>query len=330
MDPLPIGPHTKLPEPAHARDGVAGRYSKTRTRAASREAQRRGGRTEEVQVERRNQARSERADETRAPHRDRRLRSKSRTQGQRPQADRPEVEQARPQGARRDSVGNEFATRLQSKARSTSKLSSQSGAVKLADQSTQQESPALAAAVTLAKPAASATQPAATQSPGKVTATPARGAAVSLVANAGVQAKEAKQRVGVATQPEAVPTPERDQASEVLRQVRLQLFPEARTATVYLKPAELGRVSIQLMVEGEQVQAIIRAESPEALTALEQHMPELQASLADRGFADADLDLALGFERDDNEQLSSASAVEPSPDQIHRLFANAEGVDFYA
>ena len=154
--------------------------------------------------------------------------------------------------------------------------------------------------------------------------------AATLVADTGIQAKEAKQRVSVATQREAAPTPERDQASEVLRQVRLQLFPEARTATVYLKPAELGRISIQLMVEGEQVQAIIRAESPEALTALEQHMPELQASLADRGFADAELDLALGFEGDDDEQLSSASAVEPSPDQIHRLFANAEGVDFYA
>ena len=110
----------------------------------------------------------------------------------------------------------------------------------------------------------------------------------------------------------------------------MQLFPEARTATVYLNPAELGRVSIRLVVDGDQVQVIVRAESPEALAALEQHMPELEASLSDRGFKDAQLDLALGFEGDDKDQLPSASAVEPSPDHIHRLFANAEGVDFYA
>ena len=134
----------------------------------------------------------------------------------------------------------------------------------------------------------------------------------------------------MATPREAAPTPERDQASDVLRQVRLQLFPEARTATVRLKPAELGRVSIRLVVDGDQVQAIVRAESPEALAALEQHMPELQASLGDRGFADAELDLALGFEGEDTDQLSGDNAIEPSPDQIHRLFANAEGVDFYA
>jgi hypothetical protein len=131
--------------------------------------------------------------------------------------------------------------------------------------------------------------------------------------------------------PEApAPTPERDQASDVLRQVRLQLFPEARTATVHLKPTELGRVSIKIVVDGDEVQAIVRAESPEALAALEQHMPELQASLGDRGFADAELDLALGFEGENEEHLNGERVVEPSPDQIHRLFANAEGVDFYA
>jgi hypothetical protein len=148
--------------------------------------------------------------------------------------------------------------------------------------------------------------------------------------HAGTQGKEVKERGDVSAPREAAPTPERDQASDVLRQVRLQIFPEARTATIYLKPAELGRVSIRILMDGDQVQAIVRAESPEALSALEQHMPELQASLNDRGFADAQLDLALGFEGDDEEQLSGAHAVEPSPAQIHRLFANAEGVDFYA
>jgi flagellar hook-length control protein FliK len=143
-------------------------------------------------------------------------------------------------------------------------------------------------------------------------------------------AETVKARAEVKAPAETAPMPERDQASDVLRQVRLQLFPEARTATVYLKPAELGRVSIKIVVDGDEVQAIVRAETPEALAALEQHMPELQASLGDRGFADAELDLALGFEGESEDHLSGARAVEPSPDQIHRLFANAEGVDFYA
>ena len=96
------------------------------------------------------------------------------------------------------------------------------------------------------------------------------------------QAPAAKVRADAKPTAETAPTPDREQASDVLRQVRLQLIPEARTATVHLKPAELGRVSIKLIVEGEEVKAIVRAETPEALAALEQYMPELEASLSDQ------------------------------------------------
>ena len=37
MDSLPIGPHTELPEPPASREGVSRRYSRSRTRAASRD-----------------------------------------------------------------------------------------------------------------------------------------------------------------------------------------------------------------------------------------------------------------------------------------------------
>ena len=330
MDSLPIGPHTEIPEPSSSREGVSRRYSRSRTRAASREAHDRDGRTEEAQLERRDHGRSHRADETRSKHRDRRMRSKGRSKTQGAQNNRTTTDSTRPQGPSPDAGESEFAARLKSKTQSASKPSSQPGAGRPTDQGPRQEAPALAAAVTLAKPLSSAGKSTVAPSTAKAVTTPARGTTAVFVSDATVQTKEVKQRAKVATPREAAPTPERDQASDVLRQVRLQLFPEARTATVHLKPAELGRVTIRLVVTGDQVQAIVRAESPEALTALEQHMPELEAAFADRGFKDAQLDLALGFEGDDEDQLPSGSAVEPSPDHIHRLFANAEGVDFYA
>gem|GEM_PF-2414469 len=164
----------------------------------------------------------------------------------------------------------------------------------------------------------------------KATAPQAQAVQVASAQGMKEQAPAAKVRADAKPTAETAPTPDREQASDVLRQVRLQLIPEARTATVHLKPAELGRVSIKLIVEGEEVKAIVRAETPEALAALEQYMPELEASLSDRGFEQAELDLALGYEAETTEQADGADAVEPSPDQIHRLFANAEGVDYYA
>jgi len=153
---------------------------------------------------------------------------------------------------------------------------------------------------------------------------------LAVNAEANARTKETGKTASAAKAREAAPILEREQASEVLRQVRLQLFPENRAATVHLNPAELGRVSIRVIVEGDQVQAVVRAETPEALAALEQHMPELQASLGDRGFQDAQLDLALGFEGEDKDSTQGSRSEEPTPTQIHRLFANAEGVDYYA
>jgi flagellar hook-length control protein FliK len=134
----------------------------------------------------------------------------------------------------------------------------------------------------------------------------------------------------VAKAREAAPTPEREQASDILKQVRLHLSPETRSATVNLKPAELGRVSIRIVVDGDQIQALVRAESPEALAALEQYMPELQAALGDRGFQEADIDLSLGFEGEDSDPAEDLRAEEIAPTKIHRLFTNDEAVDFFA
>jgi flagellar hook-length control protein FliK len=129
---------------------------------------------------------------------------------------------------------------------------------------------------------------------------------------------------------EAAPAPEREQAADILKQVRLHLSPETRSATLNLKPAELGRVSIRIVVDGDQVQALVRAESPEALQALEQYMPELQASLGDHGFQEADIDLSLGFEGEERESADDLQAKEIAPTKIHRLFQSTEAVDYFA
>ena len=200
------------------------------------------------------------------------------------------------------------------------------------DQGSEPELPNLTAQVTLTnatKGAASLTAKtvSGTTKPGGITQ---RGAELGAVAELRTKTAgtEKKQSLGMAR--EATPTPEREQASDVLKQVRLHLSPETRSATVNLKPAELGRVSIRIVVDGDQVQAVVRAESPEALEALDQYMPELQAALGDHGFQEADIDLSLGFEGEEGESSADLQGEEVSPAKIHRLFGSSEAVDYFA
>lgn len=339
MDPLSIGPPAEIPEPASSREGLSGRHARSRTRAASRHAKTRT-RGSEVQPERPEGAREGRA---RSVHRNRRQRSQGRVAGR---GGENRTEGMHNEASLQPTGESNFSARLQGKTSRGLKSGAVSEAVKPGAQKANQAAPTLAAAVSLAKPEVSGAMKAAAmtadgaarsvaQGAGKVTGSAARGGAGVPVAGATTQGREARQRASVSTPAEAAPatTPEREQAADVLRQVRLQLFPEARTATVYLKPAELGRISIRIVVNGESVEAIVRAESPEALAALEQHMPELQASLEDHGFSDAQLDLALGYEgeaSEGDEASVDARATEPTPEQLHRLFSDAEGVDFFA
>ena len=87
-----------------------------------------------------------------------------------------------------------------------------------------------------------------------------------------------------------------EQGAEVLKQVRMHLAPGLREATLHLQPAWLGRVTIKIAVRAGRARAELRAERVETLEALERHLPELRAALAERGFEDAELDLELGLE----------------------------------
>lgn len=133
-------------------------------------------------------------------------------------------------------------------------------------------------------------------------------------------------------------------AAEVLRQVRLQLVPELKSAVIQLAPAELGRVSIELEIDRDQVTARVRAEQPEALGALQRHLPELRAALARQGLETQHIEFALGFQdgqRGRETQQSSrrsaraANEIEATDNVVHasaplaRALA-AGGVDTYA
>ena len=84
---------------------------------------------------------------------------------------------------------------------------------------------------------------------------------------------------------------ERDAA--ILRQLRAQLAPGRRELTMRLDPADLGRLQLRLALRSGRLTATVRAESPEALAAIERQLPELAASLESQGFEVQDFDLEL-------------------------------------
>jgi flagellar hook-length control protein FliK len=134
--------------------------------------------------------------------------------------------------------------------------------------------------------------------------------------------------------------PENERAAEVMRQFRMQLHPGLKSAMIELAPAELGRIRIEMKLDGDQLRAVVRAEKPEALAALEEHLPELRSALEQQGLVADDLDLGLGFDGGHEAQTGSfggaqqpaAEAVEPEidHDSLVRAVARRSGVDFYA
>ncbi len=86
-----------------------------------------------------------------------------------------------------------------------------------------------------------------------------------------------------------------ERAERILEQVRVQIRPEMREAVVELRPRELGRIEIQLSVRNGKVRASVRAERPEALSVLQNHLPELRAMFESAGLEAHTLELGLGF-----------------------------------
>lgn len=334
MEPLQIRPQIEGQKPTASQEGVASRYSKARTGAVSREARARGGRSEEVQAERRNEARSKGAEQDRAAHRGRRNGVRG-SRGARGKAERgagASLQSEQKLAQNHSAEPEQFAAKLAQKSVKKTGKGGTTEQQRAPGKGPEGETPALAAAITLTSAAqpASALSSNGTSALAKTAGVTQRGPELSTGAELRTKTDGPEKKQGLSKAREAAPTPEREQASDILKQVRLHLSPETRSATVNLKPAELGRVSIRIVVDGDQVQALVRAESPEALEALEQYMPELQAALGDRGFQEADIDLSLGFEGEERDGAEDLREEEVAPTKIHRLFANQEAVDYFA
>ncbi len=139
---------------------------------------------------------------------------------------------------------------------------------------------------------------------------------------------------------EAQRTHATEQAANLLRQVRLQLAPELRQASIQLEPAALGRLEIRIEVRRGRVRAELAVERRETLETLERHAPELRAALGSAGFQDAELALSLSQQRDPGRERAPArasSAPFEGPPALHSIpaalaarLARVGGVDTYA
>lgn len=115
---------------------------------------------------------------------------------------------------------------------------------------------------------------------------PAEGSANTSNVNASAVQDGAPAPRPQAATPTAAPRPMQvdsaalERADTILSQVRLRLKPGMKRASLTLRPESLGRISISLSVEGGRMSAAVRAESPETLAALERHVPELRALMA--------------------------------------------------
>lgn len=173
-------------------------------------------------------------------------------------------------------------------------------------------------------------------------------AAAPAPVESGPGGPEAARPTAVADPQPGRPALDPEAAADVLKQVRLQLWPGLRQASIQLHPANLGQVSIRLAMEGGRVRAVMRVEKPETLRALERHAPELRAALQAQGLEAESLDLALdsresgadGSTRGSNEagarqRASAATRTEAAPENearpelLHTLLSETS-VDTYA
>lgn len=79
-------------------------------------------------------------------------------------------------------------------------------------------------------------------------------------------------------------------AEAILEQVKVRIQSGDKSALVELRPAELGRLRLQIQVDGGNVRATLGAESAESLAILEAHAPELRAWLSKDGAQSVELE----------------------------------------
>ena len=128
--------------------------------------------------------------------------------------------------------------------------------------------------------------------------------------------------------PELSEAQEAQRAAQVLNQFRMQLHPGLRSATIQLAPAELGRLSIRIQVEGDQVQARISADNEETLSVLRQHVHELESAFADQGYQELGFEFVLDQEtaRHGGESSHERDASRGLEQLVDNTFTSEEGI----
>ncbi len=136
----------------------------------------------------------------------------------------------------------------------------------------------------------------------------------------------------------------REAAADILRQVRVSLSSDMREASIQLAPEALGRVWIRMRVEQGVLSADVRAETAQALRALELHAPELKVALAQHGVVPQSLAFSLqnshtgdgpgrGHASNSRSPRASSASLALAPASVERALArqlSANGVDTYA
>lgn len=103
-----------------------------------------------------------------------------------------------------------------------------------------------------------------------------------------------------------------EQAREILDQVKVKISAGMQRATIELAPANLGRIGIKLEMRDNALVAVIRADKPEALAALEENLPELKAMLEESGITPGEFDLGLGLDKDSSDETPEDRNIIPS------------------
>lgn len=152
----------------------------------------------------------------------------------------------------------------------------------------------------------------------------------------------------VRSEPLVATTYDPERAERVLNQVRLKLAPGMRKADIALTPANLGHIQVHMTVEDGEMSAVLRADRPETLVVLEQHLPELRSMLDRVGIEVREFDLGLGrgdgqtndTQRDGDTKREAQSAQSssnnepdeeaPMAERIAEAIAGRMGFDAYA
>ena len=113
------------------------------------------------------------------------------------------------------------------------------------------------------------------------------------------------------------------QAESILGQVRMALTPRTRTAILRLDPAELGRMRVELRVDQGKAHAHLIVERPEALAALESHLPELRALFEQQGLEVEGFELVLA-EPGDETPFQDRGAENPARSSKNPSSAESE------